>query len=64
MLRLTVAMSAFWRHRGRYDEARRWLEAALALGGDAPIALRAAAATKAGSYAQEQPVNSITLKHC
>ena len=54
MLRLTVALSTFWRYRGLYHEARRWLEAALAPGADAPVALRAAAAVEAGSYAQEQ----------
>ena len=54
LLRLTVALSTYWRYRGLYHEARRWLEAALVPGADAPVALRAAAAVEAGSYAQEQ----------
>jgi predicted ATPase len=42
-LRLAGALAWYWFLRGRLSEARRSLEAALAVEGDAPVAVRAAA---------------------
>jgi predicted ATPase/DNA-binding XRE family transcriptional regulator len=42
-LRFTVSLWRFWRHAGELTEGRRWAEAALAMPGDAPDALRAKA---------------------
>jgi predicted ATPase/DNA-binding CsgD family transcriptional regulator/Tfp pilus assembly protein PilF len=36
-LRLAGATQPFWAQRGHYDEGRRWLEAAIATGGQAPV---------------------------
>ncbi|MFI6706398.1 BTAD domain-containing putative transcriptional regulator [Nonomuraea sp. NPDC050478] len=44
-LRLTTALVWYWFLRGRFAEARRALEAALAVAGDAPPELRARAGT-------------------
>ncbi|HEY7034964.1 MAG TPA: LuxR C-terminal-related transcriptional regulator [Thermomicrobiales bacterium] len=54
MLRLTSALSLFWFVRSHFDEGRGWLERALALGGEAPVALRAKALVRAGYLAIDQ----------
>lgn len=42
-LRFTVALWRYWRHTGELAEGRRWCEATLAMGGEAPDSLRAKA---------------------
>jgi tetratricopeptide (TPR) repeat protein len=53
-LRLAGALQPFWRIRGYLGEGRGWLEAALAAGGNAPVALRAKALQMAGILAAMQ----------
>lgn len=50
-LRLTRAQLAFWELRGRYGEARQWLDRALPLSQRAPPGLRAAVLHDAGLVA-------------
>jgi len=54
LLRLAAALWPFWEERMHYGEARGWLEAALALGRDAPARDRLAALTGAGTMAWRQ----------
>ncbi|MGH2359367.1 MAG: ATP-binding protein, partial [bacterium] len=54
MLRLVVTPQIFWMVRGHYHEARRWIEAALALNGDSPSTLRADALLAVAGIAQVQ----------
>jgi tetratricopeptide (TPR) repeat protein len=53
-LRYTVALWRYWRHLGELAEGRRWLDAALALPGAAPVSLRAKALWAAGALAFPQ----------
>jgi predicted ATPase/DNA-binding CsgD family transcriptional regulator len=53
-LRLGGALGEFWHVLGHQNEARRWLEAALAKGEGAPIPVRAKALVMAGHIAWEQ----------
>ncbi|WP_166174558.1 tetratricopeptide repeat protein [Rubrobacter tropicus] len=50
-LRMSGALWWFWFLRGRYDEGRGWLDAALTAGDDAPAPLRAKALVAAGYFA-------------
>ena len=50
-LRLTCALSNFWRTRGYLGEGRRWLTEALRCGADAPASARARALNNLGSLA-------------
>lgn len=50
-LRLASAVTRFWLARGYSDEGRRWLDAGLERGRDAPAALRAKALSAAGYLA-------------
>jgi non-specific serine/threonine protein kinase len=54
LLRLAAALWPFWEERMHYGEARGWLEAALALGRDAPARDRLAALAGAGTMAWRQ----------
>ena len=54
MLRLAGGLVRFWHIRSHYAEGRNWLERALALGGDAPVALRARALGDAGWLSVDQ----------
>jgi predicted ATPase/DNA-binding SARP family transcriptional activator/DNA-binding CsgD family transcriptional regulator len=53
-LRLAGALGEFWHVRGRLNEGRRWLEAALAKGDALPVSARAKALAPAGCIAWEQ----------
>jgi predicted ATPase len=53
-LRLAGALSWFWHMRGHVGEGRAWLEAALAMGGEAPAAVRANALIGAAIMAERQ----------
>jgi predicted ATPase/DNA-binding XRE family transcriptional regulator len=53
-LRLAAAMDTYWIIRGRHIEGRKWLERALAAGGDAPDAMRAGALEAGGRLAQSE----------
>jgi non-specific serine/threonine protein kinase len=53
-LTLAAALREFWSVRGLTSEGRRWLDAALALDGDAPVAVRTAALDAACSHACHQ----------
>jgi predicted ATPase/transcriptional regulator with XRE-family HTH domain len=53
-LRLATALWRFWATRGHLAEGRRWLEAALAVAGEAPDDLRATALNEAGNLASDQ----------
>ncbi len=52
-LRLSVALLDFWYLRGHIPEGRRWLEASLAIGGDAPAIHRARAWHGLGEFAHD-----------
>lgn len=51
---LVAALREFWGVKGHFSEGRRWLDAALALDGDAPAAIRARALDAAGWLACHQ----------
>ena len=53
-LSLCSALHEFWTLRGHFSEGRAWLNAALALEGDAPLAVRAAALNTASGLACHQ----------
>ena len=53
-LRLAAALRSFWFVRGHFSEGRAWLERALAMAGDAPFDLWAAAAAGGGTLAYHQ----------
>ena len=53
-LRLASALWGFWLARGYLGEGRRWLEEALAVGGSAPLRVRAKALNGAGVLAHYQ----------
>jgi predicted ATPase len=53
-LRLAGALMRFWYIRGHFTECRRWLEVALAAGGDAPNPVRGRALNLAGILAFAQ----------
>ncbi|MBA2452730.1 MAG: tetratricopeptide repeat protein [Chloroflexia bacterium] len=53
-LSLCSALHTFWSVRGYLSEGRRWLDAALALEGDAPASIRVKALNAAGSLACHQ----------
>jgi tetratricopeptide (TPR) repeat protein len=53
-LRLAGALSWFWHVRGHFSEGRRWLEQALAAGGNVSASMRAKALNGAGILAQDQ----------
>jgi DNA-binding CsgD family transcriptional regulator/tetratricopeptide (TPR) repeat protein len=53
-LRLAGALAWFWWMRGHYGEGRRWLNAAIAVGEEAPAAARAKALHGAGMMAYGQ----------
>jgi non-specific serine/threonine protein kinase len=53
-LRIAGALAWFWRLHGHIGEGRRWLEAALAVGGEAPAAARTRALNGAGLLAYAQ----------
>ena len=52
-LRLSGALRSFWYLRGHLGEGRRWLEASLAIGADAPAAQRARALLVLGWFTDE-----------
>lgn len=53
-LRFTVALWRYWRHMGEFAEGRRWLDAALAITGNAPASLRSKALWAAAALAFPQ----------
>jgi len=53
-LRLGASLARFWYVRGYLSEARRWLDRALALDGEASPALRAQALNRAAEFALRQ----------
>jgi len=53
-LELCIALWWFWEVRGHWNEGRRWLEAALAIGGDAEPGLRMRALKCAGNIVWKQ----------
>ena len=53
-LRLAAAAQYFWRMRGHLGEGRRWLEAALARGGEAPVPVRGRALHAAAIFVDRQ----------
>lgn len=53
-LRLTAALSWFWRQHNHFSEGRRWLDAALAAETAAPVSTRIKALTGMGSLAFAQ----------
>ena len=53
-LRLATALQYFWRLRGHLSEGRRWLEAALARGGEAPVGVRGRALHAAAVFVDRQ----------
>lgn len=53
-LTLAAALREFWTVKGLTSEGRRWLDAALALDGDAPVPIRTAALDAACSHACHQ----------
>jgi len=53
-LTLAAALREFWSVKGLTSEGRRWLDAALALDGDAPVSVRTAALDAACSHACHQ----------
>lgn len=52
--RLAGALASFWAEHAHYGIGRRWLEAALALGGEPPAADRLRTLTGAGTMASYQ----------
>ena len=53
-LELCIALWWFWEVHGHWNEGRRWIEAALAIGGDAEAELRMRALKCAGNIAWKQ----------
>jgi predicted ATPase/DNA-binding CsgD family transcriptional regulator len=63
LLRLAGALWPFWEERAHFGEARRWLEAALELGREAPARDRLAALTGAGTMAWRQSDFASAIAH-
>ena len=63
LLRLAGALWPFWQEHAHYGEGRRWLEAALALGGTAPAADRLEALAGAGTMAWHQTDFASAIAH-
>jgi predicted ATPase/class 3 adenylate cyclase len=62
-LRMGTALWRFWIMSARYGEGRKWLEAALAVEGEAPVLVRAKAALVAGYLAAGQGVYMRSQPH-
>jgi predicted ATPase/DNA-binding SARP family transcriptional activator len=62
-MRLAGALAQFWLIRGYYDEGRRWLEDALARGGNVTPSVWAKALHRAGSLAHAQGDNQQAHQH-
>lgn len=62
-LRMGAALWRFWIMRARYGEGRKWLEAALAVEGEAPLLVRAKPALVAGYLAAGQGVYMRSQPH-
>ena len=61
-LRLAAAMDTYRNIRGQHIEGRKWLERALAAGGEAPAVIRARALETLGRFAQSENDHEKSLK--